>query len=214
MTLDFDGVTNPISGDYAALFSSGLSTFQGYLTLAPIPAGDSSQKFIISPAADSQSNPADANDTAAITSFALVGVYTNSDSGQGLSLGVNDTDASAAEGLTYSEVFAGAPLTEAQLDADLLNPPAGAANLILENDLNTSISFGAGPGILLGGTGDIVDFSSGTLNGAVGGAASTAVVGGGPSAVPLPSAAWMGLFTLGVLGSITVLRGRLGGRAG
>ena len=54
-----------------------------------------------------------------------------------------------------------------------------------------------------GGSADIIDFSDGTLNG---GFTSSLITTGTTPVVPLPSAAWMALVTLGGLAALGAIR--------
>jgi hypothetical protein len=152
LTLTFSNITQPVSGAYVG--GQNLSV----VGLATIPVGNSTQSIVIP-------------DFGA-TSFELFGVYTNG-SNQGLMMGVDTVTAPALEGLTYDQAFPNAPVTEAQFIADLLNPPVGSSPPILSSD-DPGVYYGDA-GALSGqqsyvgipGTADLVDFSTGALNGTV-----------------------------------------------
>jgi hypothetical protein len=210
LDLQFTGVTDSIVDPYVVLFSStpGVETFEGYGLLQTIPTGSSSQALILSPAASSQTTPATIQTNTPIDGFVLIGVYPPTGT-QGISLGVSPTGAAAIEGESYTELTA--PLSptfpsEATVVASLESPSPAVITGVL-GAFGTPIA--AMDAIALinpnDGSGDLVDFSDGTLNGSV---SSTLATTGSP-AVPLPSAAWMALIMVGALATVSMFRAKL-----
>jgi hypothetical protein len=215
VTLDFENVLQPMSGDYVSLVS-GTGTnqvFEGFAKLANVSAGTSTQSVIISPASQSQTDPADINDTTPITGIAFFGVYTTPQDATGLTIGVNATEAGVLEGETYAQLTAGtsAP-AESVVVAGLESPPAGDVDIVL-GYVGTALGGYSNATIPVGGIGTMVDFSDGTFNGDAmvsEGPTPGGSSGGGTPIVPLPSAETSSLMMLGLLGSVAVTRRRIG----
>jgi len=211
LDLEFTGITNSIIDPYVVLFSStpGVETFEGYGLLQTIPTGSSTQALILSPSASSQTTPPTLQTNTPINGFVLLGVYPPTGT-QGISIGVSLDAAGAIEGETYAELTAplsGTIPSEATVVASLESPSPTVITAVL-GAFGTPIAATDSVALISpnDGTGDLVEFSDGTLNGSV---SSTLVTIGTP-AVPLPSAARMALIMLGILATISVLRSKLG----
>jgi hypothetical protein len=208
MNFQFTGVANPISADFAILFSTqGASqAFEGYAPLATIPAGDSMQSIILAPAGSSQTVPAGIEGSTPIDAVAIIGVYTSNTSAQGITLGVSPLAATLGAGQSYATVTSQiSPLfpDEATLVSNLQNL-SQADIAILLSKVGTPIA--AGPALItVGGDGTFLSFSNGTLSGSLSVSISTPT---GPPTVPVPAAGWMAAITLALIAGAAAVRRR------
>jgi len=212
--LTFTNVASPISSAFISLFSTNgsLASFDGYAPLQAIPAGGSTQTVVLNPAAESTTVPAGLGGVSPDL-FAIAGVYTSGTGDaavQGLTVGVNTTEAAALNGLSYTQAFPAGTHSEAQVVAFLKNPDLSLLPISLQAYVN-KFAGQLTPALIStdDGTGDLVNFSNATISGTVNATLGTATVGPPVSSVPLPSAAWSGLALLSGLAGIAALRRKL-----
>ena len=210
LDLQFTGVGDSIIDPYVVLFSStpGVETFEGFGLLQTDSDWFIDAALILSPTGSSQTTPAALQTNTPINGFVIVGVHPATGT-QGITLGVSPAVAAVIEGESYAELTA--PLStsfpsEATVVASLQSPSPTVITAVL-GAFGTPIAATDATALINpnDGSGDLVDFSNGTLNGSV---SSTLVTIGTPG-VPLPSAAWMALIMLGLLATISVLRAKL-----
>lgn len=210
LSLQFADITTSIVDPFVLLYSSapGTETFEGFGELQTIPTGASTQSLVLLPSTSSQTNPAGIQGSTPIDGFVIVGVYPPTGT-QGVAVGVSPTFAGAIEGETYTQLTAPlSPLIPSEADtvAALENPTPTVISAVLA-EVGAPIAANAAVALIApnDGSGDLVDFSDGTLNGSFSSTLVTAVT----PAVPLPSAAWMALMTLCALAAISSLRKKI-----
>jgi hypothetical protein len=211
--LSFNNVPDPISSAYVALFSinGDLANFNDYAPLQNIPAGNSKQQIIYAPASLSQTVPADSGISPGL--FGIAGVYTTTTDGgttQGLTVGIDSSEANGLEGDTYAEAFPADAPPESSVIAFLQSPNLSLLPESLQAYVN-GFSDEITPALIStdDGTGALLNFSDATISGTATATIGNILVNIPPtttSGVPLPSAVWSGLSLLAVLAGIAGIR--------
>lgn len=218
LNLSFSDISSGIVSDYALLFSSepGTETFEGYAPLASIPTGDSTQSVTLTPESSAGTNPTSIETDTPIDGLVLVGVYGPIES-QGVTVGVSPTFATSIEGESFSTVTApiSSLIPSESIVVGALESPSPTDLGAVLGYIGTPIATNAAVAIIpIGGSGDLVDFSNGTLNGSM---SDTLTTTGNtpppPPGVPLPAAADSALAMMGVLAGASLLRRKLSQRA-
>jgi hypothetical protein len=219
LDLSFSGITSGISSDYALLFSSepGTETFEGYAPLASIPTGSSTQSVTLTPESSSGTVPTSIETNTPIDGIVLVGVYDATEV-PGVTVGVSTTFAASIEGESFSTVTApiSSLIPSESIVVGALESPSSTDLSAVLGYIGTPIASDSAVAIIpIGGSGDLVDFSDGTLNGTLSDSLSTTgtTPPPPPPGVPLPAAADSALAMLGVLAGASLLRRKIGQRA-